>query len=205
MAELYNEEGDPVEALTPEEAAAKAAEAAEAAKAEVKAEYEKTLADKEAELAKAKDKEANFNNLRTKTQTQEEKEAENKAKIEALEKEIAASKDSGKNFVLDTMKERAIKQMSGGDVELEKKLRTNYEVIQRPTESEDQVLARVRDAYLLSVEPVSSTDGGGNFAPTSTSRRVGNDTTGDAFSPELKGFAAEKFGLSEDDIKNFSK
>lgn len=205
MAEMYDEEGNPIEgALTPEEAEAKATEAAEAARAEAKAEFDKTLADKEEELEAAKKKEQNFANLRTKTATEEEKAAAAKAEVEALKKEIAEAKDSGKNYAINSARDKAIKQMAGGDVELEKKLRSNYDVIQRPTDNEDQVLARVRDAYLLSVEPAGSNNGGGSFAPTSTGKRVGGNASKEIGS-DLKEFGASKFGLTEEDFKNYGK
>lgn len=202
--ELYDEEGNPVQAVTPDEAAAQAAEAAEAAKAEAKVEFEKTLADKEEELEAAKKKDANFAALRTKTQTQEEQAAAAKAEVEALKKEIAEAKDSGKNYAINSTRDKAIKQMAGGDVELEKKLRANYEVINRPTDNEDQVLARVRDAYLLSVDPVPNSGGGSNYAPSVTSKRVGGSAAQEV-SSELKQFGASKFGLSDEDFKNFGK
>ena len=203
MAELYDEEGNAVDALTPEEAEAKIAEATEAAKQSASEDFRAQLEAKEAELEEAKKKEQNFSALRNKTKTQEELAADARAEVEALKKDIAEARDSGKNYAINNAKERAIKQMADGDVELEKKLRTNYEVIQRPTDTEDQVLARVRDAYLLSADAVQST--GGNFAPGTTTRRVGNNPNAPQVSSELKSFGAEKFGLTDDDFKNYAK
>jgi chromosome segregation ATPase len=205
MPELYDEDGNPVEALTKEESDAAVEKAAEDAKAEAAKEAEPKIKELEAELAKANDKAKNIQGLRDKTEIQKEQEGELQKKIADLEHKVDEEKGSGVKAFLETIKDDGIKSLAGKDADLEKKIRENYEVLNIPTATKEQVNDRIRRAYLLSVEGVSPADRamGATHAPAGPGRPLSHAGGAEDISPELQQFASSRFGVSEEDMKKF--
>lgn len=205
MAEYYDEEGNPVEALSAEEAEAKAKEAADKAKADTEAELTEKLKKTEEELEKLRDKDHNFENLRKKTDTKEKEEDELTKKIAELEGKIEEARGSGTKVFLDSVKDKAIKLLAGTDAELEKKIRSEYEILNLPGENEDQINDRVRRAYLLAAEGNVNHDTlrGSMVPPQGSGRAVGSTKEGDLPSEEVRTMGARNFGLTDEDFKKF--
>jgi hypothetical protein len=206
MAELYDDQGNPIEALTPQEAEAQKAEAVEAAKAEIEESYRVQLEEKETELEKERAKEKNFAALRNHNQElskkQEDEEYNVKSKIEELERKVEEAKNEGVSKVNATVRDEAINIYAGDDKELKEKIAKNYDLINKPGNTKDEITERARDAYLISIglddndllqSRVSSPSGPG--------RSVGDASRGES-SEELKNLGS-KFGISPDDWGKF--
>lgn len=203
MADLFNEEGEAVEALTKEEADAAVAKATDAAKTAAAEEAGSKIKDLEEQLQKAKDKEQNFEKLRTKTESKETEGEDLKKQIADLGAKVEEAKGAGLQAVLESVKDKAIRSLAGSDTELLKKIQGNYEILNVPVKDEDSVNDRVRRAYLLSVEAPAPVDRAtGAFAPPAGSGKRVGEKSESAFSDELKGLAS-KFGVSDDDVKKF--
>jgi uncharacterized secreted protein with C-terminal beta-propeller domain len=198
MAELYDEEGNPVEALTAEEVEAKVQEATEAAKTEVNDQ----LVEKEAELEKLRSKETNFANLRTKTEKQTEQESELQKRIAEMEGKIEEAKGAGAQVFLDSVKDKSIEGLADGDEVLQAKIEEQYEVLNLPTATEAQINERVRRAYLLASEGqvVGNTLRGSMTPPQGSGRSLTPQRNDAAPSADLAEFG-RRFGLSDDDWK----
>jgi len=208
MSQLYDAEGNPVEALTTEEVEAKTAEAKEEGAAEVEEEYKAQLEEKEEELAKAQEKEQNFSKLRAKNKelTEEEEAAEEEAKItiEDLQAQIKEAENKGATMVAQTFRDDAVSDYAGDDEELKEAIIEQYGLINKPEGTKAEIRQKVKDAYTMAVgveegdlldSKVSSPSGPG--------RSVGEDGGGD-LSPELKDMG-KKFGLSDEDFNKFGK
>lgn len=204
MAQLYTEDGDEIEALTKDEADAKLAEAMETAKAEAEASFKEELAKKEEELNKLRDKDNNFANLRKKAEGKEEEQDQFAKKIAELEGKIEEAKGAGTKVFLDSVKEKAVLQLSGNDPELAKKIAAEYSILNLPEANEEQVVDRVRRAYKLAADGAVAPDvfRGGFTPPMGGGRSVGSNKSEGTPSPELEEFS-RRFGISGEDYKTF--
>jgi len=200
MAELYDEDGNPVEALTKEETDAAVAKAAEEAKAAVKAETDTKVKELEEQLQKAKDKETNFAKLRTKTEARENEEVSLKETIASLEKKMEEAKGAGVTTYLDTVREDEIKALADGDAELEKALRANYDILNMPTTTKAQIQERAKQALRLS----SDIGEGKVKAPSGPGRPIRQTGSDETPSDDLLGFSS-RFGVSKEDFEKFGK
>ena len=105
---------------------------------------------KEEELAKLKNKDFNFANLRKQKDTAE-------SKIEGLKKEIDDKIGLAKKEVMEGMLKghynEGLKILAEDNEELKKKIEFNYNRIQDIPTTESEITKKLRDAWLLSVEP----------------------------------------------------
>lgn len=198
MADLYDEDGNPVKAFTEEEV--------EKIREETGAEFKTQLEAKEQELVKEREKEKNFQALRgqNKELTEEQKkESEDiKVTIANLESKIEAAKNEGVGLVTSNLRDSIIEDMSGGDEDLRKAIKENYAVINKPEGTRDEIAQRVKDAYLLSLD-TNDLLGGVSVAPQGPGRAVGSG--GGKPKNEEVVELGRKFGISDDDWNKYSK
>lgn len=198
MAELYDEDGNAVAAFTPEEV--------EAAKAEVAAQFESKIQEKELALAKELEKEKNFNALRgQKDEIEEEKKSDEvdlKTTISELEAKIEAAKSEGVGLVTSSLRDSIIDDLAGDDVDLRATIRENYNIINRPENTRDEIAQRVKDAYLLSINIEEGVGGSPTAAPSGPGRSIGSG--GVQVSEDLAEIG-RKFGLSDADWQKYYK
>lgn len=191
---IKNADGTETEVFTPEEvktqsdaAVAKAKNDAEASAAAMKTQLDA----KEAELAKLKEKDMNFG----KVKTEAEKDREEK---DRLQKEI----NDLKTTVVGNFKTEMLKQLSNGDVELQKKIELEYSQFSGEAITNEQISERLqKSAKLAGVEKSASVLG-------SAFNRIGGRSPENAGSEPIKVAEASrvvgaKMGITEEDWKKY--
>lgn len=185
---------------TPEELETQRAEAVEAYKAEHPedtekvAQLEKDLAAAKEDLKKAGEKDQNFSNLRK--------------KVEDLENELDTKVDSGvQNRLVAIFLEDRVKELAGGDAELEKKIRFAIDNSLKAVEpkNREEAQKKAQDAYLIATggPPPGDTRIGGAgavYGSGGANPPKPKDAKGTDLSPAAKELG-KKLGLSEEDIK----
>ena len=201
--ELYDSEGNPVEALTPEEVEAKLDEAKREVEqqkeeeiSQIQSEFEETvdsleqqIKEKEEEMNKLSNKDYNFKKLRESKEELEKRLAEERSKVDEKINAI-------KGELTDQQITQKIKEAVGGDEELVKQ--TKYWLDQfKPAEGEgidERIQAAITLATggkgVLNSQAISSA---GGFTPTP-------QKTEGKISPEAVD-VAHKMGLSDKDLK----
>lgn len=201
--ELYDSEGNPVEALTPEEVEAKLDETRREVEerkdeeiSQIQSEFDETVSsleqqikEKEDEMEKFSKKDYNFKKLRDSKEDLEKRLTEERSKVDEKINAI-------KGTLSDQQTTQKIKEAVGGDEELVKQ--TKYWLDQfKPVEGEkieERIQAAVKLATggkgVLSGQAISS--GGGSIpTPQNTEGKI---------SPEAVE-VANKMGISNDDLK----
>ena len=156
MAELFNANGEPVEALSKEEAeeAQKTLEEEKNSEMEtLKANFEaekstlqEQLDAQKAELAKYTDKDHNFKNLRQQKETAEEK----LATLEKTFTEKTKELEDKLSVNMNTLKIGSmIDKIAGDDAELKKKIKFYYNSFTGVPENDEKVKERLDNAYVL--------------------------------------------------------
>lgn len=180
MAELFDKEGNPIEAvfdsegnpidetLTPDEVETKITEAKEEAQGTFDTETQKlqeqideketSLKVAEEELEKEKEKGKNFGKLRQSTDEKEQEIKERKEEIKKLQERVEGVETATKEQPVTVM----IKKLAGEDEELEKKIKFHYDSFAVPEEDdEEKQKERVTNAYTLATggKPVNPLTG----------------------------------------------
>jgi hypothetical protein len=212
MSTLFDEQGNAVEALTPEEVEAKLDSIRQSAIEEANqlrqeeidnlttqmTEKETLLAVKEAELVAEKSKEKNLSGQRIII-------GEKNAAIEKLNSEITELRGTmttrlneleskGQTKVVDDM----IASVAGTDKELAAKVRLHYNSFVGVPENDEKMKERIKNAYTLAT--------GGRINPLSGSILSGAgegtelNPTGEKVSPEVQEFG-KKMGISDVELK----
>jgi len=204
MVELFDKEGNVVEAFSAEELQAQkdaAIEEFKQANPDKSSELEilqSQLREKEDELVKLRGKDTNFENLR------KQKNAAEKA-AEELRREIDEKIGAVKKEVLDgVMKDHyneTIGVLAGNDEELKKKIEFHYNRLQDSAVTKDEVSKKLRDAWVLATK---LDDPGALNSSVISSGGVSklNIKNTQKFTPEEKAIGA-KFGLSEKDFETY--
>ena len=166
MAELFDKEGNPVEALTPEEVEAKLDEIREQTKTESQGvidDLQTKLSDKESELATAQE-ELTKERSKDKNLAGQRKVIENKAKeIETLKADVdKIKKDYETKFTeierkgKERMVTNMIDELSGSDKNLRDKVKFYYDTFRpidetnkKPEDIEKEIQERIKNAYTL--------------------------------------------------------
>ncbi|MCK9370264.1 hypothetical protein M0R04_10190 [Candidatus Dojkabacteria bacterium] len=147
------------------------------------------LATAKEELLKANDKDLNFSTLRKKVEELEKKDFDNK------------------NLVIETILSQKsadrIKELSNGDIELEKKIKFNFDRIKDEAKSPEELEKKMQDALVLSGgSPKNALNGAITAAGGAINVRpfAGEKS----LKPEL-GDIAKKFGITSDDVDKYYK
>jgi len=225
MGEFYDENGNPVEAYTPEEVEEKVSELKEEIKEEVLSEQEekveelksqieekdKLIKTLEEDIEKAADKNHNFKSLREKLEKTEEEKKELEEKLSGVEKTIDEKVKGLKEELTQKEIDEKVKKLAGGDEELEKKIKFHLQNFKEPAEEDptkrrEQIEKQIENAFILasggkkstdilSKEGVAGTSGG--FVPKSPS------STGSVkdVSEEAKELAKKHLGLTDEDFQ----
>jgi len=221
MAELFDKEGNPLEAfdidgnpideaLTPDEADTRIQEAKDEAQGgfetktqelqEQLTEKEDALKKAEEDLEKEKEKDKNFGKLRGTTE-EKEKEAEAlKEEVKGLKDEVEGIKTAAKAQPISVM----IKEAAGDDEELEKKIKFHYDNFSVPEEdTEEKQKERVKNAHILAGGGAASSLGGNAIssgagaAPGIKESESGKEKLTDPGASEV----GEKLGISKEEQK----
>lgn len=205
MTELYDEDGNAVEAFTKEDLDAKVSE--------TEGKFQDKISELSTELEKEQIKEKNFAKLRDikSNETAAEKaareadEAANKTTIADLEKKIDEAQNAGVSRVLEMQRSSVFSELSGGDEELEAKIAANYALINKPEGTVAEIASRAKDALLLSMDMTTDEIFGTdvNITPPSGHGRAVGSVAGKEVSADLKDIG-DKFGITDADWKKFS-
>jgi hypothetical protein len=138
MSKLYDEEGNPVEALTPEEVEAKLKETAEPLKAKLK---------------NFEDREYNWQTLKHRVEKKEDL-TEKEQEVYEREKALREKEESFQEKVITSWRERTIGMFSEGDKDLAEKIKFIYDsdLSGLKAETEEEIQAKVRKAYIIAAE-----------------------------------------------------
>jgi len=204
MATYKNENGDEVEALSPEEVEAKLAEK--------KAEYETKMAQKDSEVAainaakveleeklsKADPQSANFKALKAALDAKD-------AKINELSESVKKDKEER----VGNFTSNLIKSLAKGNEDLEKKIKLNYETTLAGVkgESEEDIKKKVESAVKLSID--ITTPNPMDIAMQGAGGRGMRQAGGGVATGGVEFTAREialgtKLGISEEDYKKYS-
>ncbi len=186
------QDGKEIEVFTEEEVQAKNAavmKEADDAKA--------ALAKANEDLAKAKDKDGNFAELRKQKEA-----AEERARVAEAEKKVM------KDTVIEELSKRQvdekIKNLSGGDAEVEKKIRFHLDRLKDPASTPEEVEKKLNDAAVLAGvngkgnalgSAVSSAGGAINYRPFAGEKSL---------KPELSDMA-RRMGITDADVEKYFK
>jgi len=196
MTELYDEEGNAVEAFTEKDMDARIEEATKG--------HDDTVADLTGKLEKEQAKEKNFAKLRdSKKEVDNEevkKEEENKTTIEDLKTQIEDAKGAGVSKVLEMQRTNVINEIADGNEELAAKIEANYKLINKPEGTAKEIAERAKDAYILSMNVSMDEIAGGDIVPPSGPGRAVGSSGGDDASADLKDMG-KQFGISDADWK----
>lgn len=195
MTELYDEEGNAIEAFTQKDMDARIEE--------ITAGHDEKVSELTEKLEKEEAKEKNFAKLREqKKEVSEEdkkKEEKNATTIEDLKTQIEDAKGAGISKVLEMQRSAVINELANGDEELAKKIEANYKLINKPEETAEEIAIRANDALLISMDIGPDDIAGGDVIPPSgPGRAVGGSN--DEISSDLKDIG-KKFGVSDADWK----
>jgi len=146
------------------------------------------------DLEKYKNKDMNFGNLR---QIKEDLET----KVNDLTKEIDSKVTAG---IQQHSVEQSIKMRAGGDAELEKKIKFEFEKTLSGVQPKtpEELNKKIQDACMLATGATSKVDisGGVLGSGGATMPRVKKENAGN-LKPEVVDLGKRRFGLSEEDIK----
>lgn len=110
---------------------------------------EEELKTKSEELEKIKDKETNFGKLRKIKKQEEETLQEQIAGLTGQVLKLTEQLDGRDTKMVDDWKDTAITAISGDDLERKKAIQAEYDLLNMPTGSRDEVVARVKKAITL--------------------------------------------------------
>lgn len=183
---IKTEDGQEIEAFTPEEVNAQK----EAAAAEAKKEAEEKAKKLEDELAGYKDKDLNFGRMK---ETFEQK-------TKDLESKLQAVQDSTKS----NMEAEVFEVLSNGDKDLKAKLEAEYKNFRGEPTTKEEITIQARKALAI-IKPPVTPGAFDNFHNVGGGRAPGGNSQEKVeFSDTLKK-AASNFGITEDDIKKYGK
>jgi alanyl-tRNA synthetase len=210
--QLYNDKGEAVDALTPEEAEQKADEMKKEALAEAevrrqeevdiflkeKEQLEQEKKDLEDQLAKAGNKEINFGNLRKSAEAKDKQIDELTKKIEGLEGTFNKKIEEFSSKQLNDLKEE---MMGGFDKDTKEKIEFYYKSFSGNPQNKEELRQRVENAKILaqggikkplfSGSAMSSAGGIGNIFEEKPKGKFDNPESADV---------AKKMGLSDKEI-----
>jgi len=230
MGEFYDENGNPVEAYTPEEVEEKVEELKEELKEEVKEEVEnefkeeteklktqieekdKMIKSLEEDLTKVGDKNYNFKSLREKLEKTEQEKKELEEKLASVDKKIEEKVNALKGELTQKEINDEIKKLAGGDEELEKKIRYHLENFKEPAETDpdkrrEQVKKQIESAFILATggkKPESVLDKAGVSgvsSPFVPKASKGTSSSVKDVSEEAKELGKKRFGLTDEDFQ----
>ena len=187
MTQLFDSEGNEIEAFTKEEHE-------EALKQEIskKDEELKTINEK---LEGLNNKDINFKALR---EEKEKIENENKELKGKLSEQINGIKSSIEKDKIDN----TISVMAAGDEEIAKKIKFHYDRIIKPEDTEEEKKVKLSDALKLALGGTATPNVLNNtMSAAGAGKPVGGKST---FTPDLIDLG-NKFGLSEEDIKKYGQ
>lgn len=207
MAELYDADGNPIEALTPEEVEERLNEVKEEFQQTIEEvqqelqEKEEALQAAQEELEKEREKDKNFGKLRQKTKEKEDlvekltKELEEiKTKLGEMEKGVKVSQV-----------EAAIKEMVGGDPEDVKKVKFYYDQFVGEPENEEKMRERIKNAMILAGIGGKTPLSGEAFGTGGGQPPLHQMKTSEGLPPEVEEMAKKRMGLTDEDLKLIKK
>jgi hypothetical protein len=215
MGTLFDTDGNEVEAFTKEEVNQQIEDAKTAGKEEVAEELntiktqldEKDVAIKELEdkIAGSEGAGGNFRKLREAKDKAEKDRDALQQKILDIDKDVDKKISGVKDEIAQGRINDEIKKHSGGDAEIEKKIRFHYGQFKTdeekdPVKREENFKQRLEAATLLAsggkpISPLRSVAGtGGGYVPPA-------DMGGGKISDETKQMGKDKFGLTDEDFK----
>jgi hypothetical protein len=167
MPQLFDENGEPVEAMSPEEVEALQA------RAEKAEQLEATLAEKEAELAKYSQKEFNFSNFREAEAAKREEmmkgyTEKEKANILEIEK-LNAKIEEADNRYFGGAKESVLTQLAGTDADMRAKLEDAVKqsvAFMGPVKDASDLASRYERAYSVVTGGVKGVNPLNSYAPS---------------------------------------
>jgi len=213
MAELFNEQGEKVEALTPEEVEQKLNEAREQAIEETNRLRQEEIDDlslqmesrnedlekarQELEVEKSKDKNLAGQGriIKEKEKKIDELEVKHKELEEKLNQRINEVEQKGKEKTISGM----IQELSGGDKDISTKIRFYYDSFKGEPADEKEIQDRIQNAYTLATggKPISPLTGS---AISSGGGMPVINPSGEKVSPEVQDLA-HKMGVSDQEMK----
>lgn len=196
---IKQEDGSELEVFTKDELEAETKKATEEIQKQVQdstsalEQARKELEETKAQIDKTDSKDENIKALRNLVQKQEKA-------IKTLEEKVSTDNTELKTILTSSTKSNVFAQITKGDKELAEKMELNWKLIQKDALTEDEIREKALLAYKMSVDTpnprvingvISNVPQGGG----SGSQRVDE---------ELSAIAG-RFGISEDDIKKYSK
>jgi G3E family GTPase len=214
MPKYKDEEGNEVEAFTPEEVEAKINEIKTSVAEEVKSEYEEKLNEKEESMSKFEEERASLEQRIEELSKVDDgdrsknfkvlKDALNKKdnQIEELRKEMGEVA----NLRVNDFKERIIDKYAAGDEELKKKIMFNFDstLSSVQAKSEKDIENKIKSAVKLSVDEFSPSvlDQALSGSFNSGSKNIIESSGNVEFSEGEKKIGA-KLGISDEDYKKY--
>jgi len=129
--ELYDVDGNPIQAFTPEEIAEK----------------EKELETTKTELEKLKNKDFNFKKLRDMNEEEKAKLTGVELQLKQKQEELEENQKTFSQQIVDGNKNEALAVLVGDDEELRKKVLSNYDRIKGDAVTKEEINSRMREAY----------------------------------------------------------
>ena len=195
----YDEEGNPIQTLAPEQVKEIQGKIEEAEKARAKNGEE--LSSLKNKLAKQEDKEFNFKRLKDYTDAERAKLSETELELKKQQEKLEEDQQKWAEQLETSWKDEALAVFGGTDVELRKKIGFHYDRIKDEARTKDEISKKMKDAYNLAtgrafvgpnpITQAASSTSSGNLAPSK------KEKLSDA-QKEL----GRKLGLSEEDMKN---
>ena len=170
----------------------------------IKEENEAKLSELQDELEKEKDKEKNFKNLKTKTKDEvETKEEENVNLRDELTAEFDKKLGDVQSKLVNSVKDKAIREVAGDDVDLVELIEGNYDKINSSEETDQDILNRVDEAVKLSDLEVDNAIDFSDTGVAAGGENVNPSASVGDISPELKEFGNKKMGLSDEVLEKY--
>jgi chromosome segregation ATPase len=214
MAQLYDEDGNPVEALTEEEIEARILEEKEKAKEEVsisieqeRVELEEKLKEKEQEaedlktaLEKEQSKEKNLSGQRQVITKKDKEIDELKTQIGSLQTKMDQEFSDMKSQGRDRMIKNMVTGLSGGNQDIADKIKLFYDSFKGDVATEEEIEERIRNAYLLATGGEKPRSVLNSRIISSASGSPSIKTNGEKLSSEVVELA-KNMGIEEKDLK----
>jgi len=202
--EIAQREKDAAERATKE--AEKAYEETQEKFDEQKKEKEKEVTELKEELDTIQDKVKNLGNLRFKTDKQEEEKKESEKKMAELQEQLEKKQETITEFVVGGARNKYIKIASGGDEEMAKAIRINYDRIAGEETNEEAIKNKIKEAFVITqtqMDKDPSTDVLNDAFANSGGGKVVKEKKTGGLTEEAKDMGKRSMNITDEDIEKY--
>ncbi len=204
MQILHDDQGNEVEAMTPDEVDAEISKKVDEKVQDYIKEHpeqkdiietKKQLDEARAKLEKFENKDYNFEQLRGGKEAAE-------SKVKELEEKITNEIAGVKKVIFDDTYNKTLTTLSNGDDELKKKIEFHYNRLKDASDSREMIEKKLRDSYVLATGSSIPNELNKIISSSGAPLPINNNQGKASISKDVSN-VAHKLGLTDDDLKKY--